>query len=66
MNKIKTYALYKGDEFIDIGTTKELAEKIGVSETSIRFYSTPTYVKRNRKGNCYVVVRIDDEEETNQ
>lgn len=66
MNKIKTYALYKGDEFIDLGTTKELAEKIGVSERSIRFYSTPTYVKRNNKENCYVVVRIDDEEETSQ
>ncbi len=64
MKKQNIYALYKGDEFIDLGTTKELAEKIGVNERSIRFYSSPTYKKRNPDGNCYIVIRCDDEEET--
>ena len=56
------YALYKGDTFIAIGTTKELAEYLGVSKRTIHFYSTPTYMKRNKE-NHYIVIRIDYDEE---
>lgn len=63
MKKEKVYALYKGDNFIDLGTRKELAERIGVGERTIYFYSTETYQKRNKDGNCYVVIDCDDEEE---
>ena len=61
MGKIKEYALYKGDKFIDIGTKEYLAKLLNVRKETIEFYASPTQLKRNRD-NCYVVVRIDDDE----
>ena len=55
------YALYKGDEFIMIGTRRQLAERLGVSEDSVQYYMTPTYKKRRKTDNCIVVFRLDDE-----
>ena len=63
MRKTRTnpeYALYKGDEFITLGTIKEIAKFLGVSERTVHFYSTPTYRKRNQKGNAYIVIRIEE------
>lgn len=60
MKKKKYYALYKGDKFLDIGTLEELASLLDVKKRTINFYSTPTYIKRNAKGNNYVVVKIED------
>lgn len=62
MSREKFYALYKGDEIIAIGTLKELGKLLNVSPRTIFFYSTPTYRKRNKGGNSYIVIRIDDEE----
>ena len=51
------YALYHGDEFLTLGTKKELAEYLGVKVRTISFYATPTYQKRNNyKG--YIVIKI--------
>lgn len=61
MNRMKEYALYKGDKFIDIGTKEYLANLLNVRKETIEFYASPTQLKRN-KDNCYVVVRIDDDE----
>ena len=46
MNQRTIYAIYKGDEFIDLGTSAELAKKRGTSKETIEFKSTPTYEKR--------------------
>lgn len=62
MSRMKEYALYKGDKFIDIGTKEYLAKLLNVRKETIEFYASPTQLKRNRD-NCYVVVRIDDERE---
>lgn len=61
MGKMKEYALYKGDKFIDIGTKEYLASLLNVRKETIEFYASPTQLKRNRD-NGYVVVRIDDDE----
>lgn len=61
MSREKFYALYKGDEIIAIGTLKELAKLLNVAPRTIYFYSTPTYRKRNKGGNSYIVIRIDEE-----
>lgn len=61
MGKMKEYALYKGDKFIDIGTKEYLAKLLNVRKETIEFYASPTQLKRN-KDNGYVVVRIDDDE----
>lgn len=59
MNKM--YALYHGDNILTIGTIKELAKYLGVKERTIRFYSTPTYKERNKKG--YLVIKIEEDNE---
>lgn len=61
MSKIKEYALYKGDRFIDIGTKEYLANLLNVKKETIEFYASPTKLKRTEKG--YVVIRIDDDYE---
>ena len=55
--KVKDYAIYKGDRFIDLGSVRYLAKKMNVKEETIKFYSTPTYQKRTG-GRGYVVIRI--------
>lgn len=59
---MKEYALYKGDNLIEIGTLKEIADKQKVSKRTIAFYSTPTYKNRGKgeKGNRKTVIRIDE------
>ena len=56
---MKTYALYKGDEFLNLGSIKFLAEWLGVKEATIRFYSSPTYRKRTGDRGL-LVIRIED------
>lgn len=61
MKKPKYYALYKGDEFVDLGTKKYLADLLNVTIETLNFYMSKTYRKRNKKGNCYIVIRIEDD-----
>lgn len=60
---MKLYALYKGDNFIDLGTKQYLANLLGVSEKTIYFYSSNVYKKRKNYNfkNCYVVIEVEDE-----
>ena len=44
--KPKTYAIYKGDTFVDLGTVAYLSKKYGISEETIRFYASPVYRRR--------------------
>ena len=58
----KIYALYHGDNFIDLGTVDYLAKLLKVTNKTISFYASPTYQKRNNyKG--YVVIRIEENNE---
>ena len=56
------YAIYKGDEFIDLGTLKELGEKLGIKPNTVYFYSTPTYKKRIKgpENKRLIVIKIGD------
>ena len=56
----KEYAIYKGDEFIAIGTIKELVKKTGYAESTLRYCTHPASKKRNN-GNRLVVFSVDDE-----
>lgn len=53
------YALYHGDNFIDLGSKKHLADLLGVKESTIAFYMSPTYQKRNNYRG-YVVIKIPE------
>lgn len=56
----KCYALYKGEELLHIGTLTEIAEKEGVKQETIKFYSYPTYKKRGKSENRRTVVCLDE------
>lgn len=42
--QVKEYALYKGEELIAMGTKREIAEKLGVSPSTVGYYGTPVCV----------------------
>ena len=58
--KYNVYALYKGDTFIATGTLDEIANVTGLNKKTVLFYKSPTYKKRNRLGNCKVLVRMEE------
>lgn len=54
------YAIYKGDTYLFGGTIKDLAKYLGVSERTIRFYTTPVYRKRTKdSNNRYIVIKVE-------
>lgn len=61
------YALYKGEEFIEIGTLQELAELRGVQLKTIKFYLTPMYQKKiaeRKNARDYITLsKMEDDEE---
>lgn len=65
--KNKEYALYKGEDIIATGTTKEIAKKMGIQEQTINYYKTQAYINRLERrnttnGNVRVLVSLEDED----
>ncbi|WP_224771191.1 hypothetical protein [Metabacillus idriensis] len=62
---MKEYAVYKGEDILCIGTIKECAEFMNVLPDTIKFYMTPSYLKRvakRKKAKNYItVIRLDDD-----
>ena len=59
------YAVYKGDEFICLGTARECAENLGMKIPSFRILATPSYKKRfakKFKPNALEVIVLEDDE----
>ena len=59
------YAMYKGENLLTIGTTKEICKEMNISEKTFHFYRTKHYkniVKNSRLKNRRIIVRIDKEE----
>lgn len=60
-------AVYKGDEFVCMGTIKECAEFMGVKKDTIRYYLRPAYskkiAKRKKSPNAITVIKLDDDDE---
>lgn len=52
------YALYKGDDFIMLGTLEDFSQRTGVKKETLKWYSTPSQLKRNKKTG-YIVIRLD-------
>lgn len=48
--KIKEYCLYRGDEFVDVGTVREMAKRLKMKEHTIRTYKSENWKKRNPRG----------------
>lgn len=64
---MKEYALYKGDDFITLGTIKEISKETGIKEATLKWYTYPTYKKRleQRKStkNSNILIEIEEEED---
>jgi hypothetical protein len=60
------YALYRGDEFVDVGTANELAERRGVMADSIRYLASAAYRRRQHVDECVYAYNVGntDEDET--
>ena len=67
--KENVYAVYKGDEFLDLGTAKELAERMGVRPETIKFMTYPSYqrqIERRKKSyskSYMIVIKIEEDTE---
>lgn len=57
---MKEYALYKGDEFIALGTIREIAKQLNIKENTVRRYGSPSQVEKNKSG--IILITLDDEE----
>lgn len=56
------WALYKGEELLAMGTMREIADAVNVSEETIYFYSSPAYEKRvAKRRNARVLVNLEEE-----
>lgn len=59
----KYFALYKGEECLAIGTIKQIAKELNIKERTVRFYMTPSYMKRRNKiGNYRILIKLDEDE----
>ena len=57
--KKQEYALYKGDEFIDLGTIEEIAKRLKVAPKTVRYFSTPAYKRKGKNDkNRKVLIKI--------
>lgn len=63
MTKLKVFAVYKGDEFITVGTARECAEQLGVTPDYIRWMTYPTCRKRNTGGDRMIAIVVEDDDE---
>ena len=67
MSREAVFALYRGDEFVDVGTKEELARKMGVKPSSISFMATPAYRRRNEGNeNRLMAYRLEEDEEDDE
>ncbi|MGM0260523.1 hypothetical protein IGK73_002413 [Enterococcus sp. AZ102] len=59
--KHKIVAAYKGDTFLRVGTVEEVAEHLGVTVDTVKFYCSPIHHKRKGENGlkCYRI-DIDD------
>ena len=56
---MKTYALYKGDTFIDLGSKSYLAKLLNVKESTIEFYTSPVWRRRHKhEAEGIIIIKI--------
>jgi hypothetical protein len=63
MRKQSCYALYKGDEFIDLGTITELSQRLNIKEQTLWFYTSKVYEKRSEQknsDNLRILIKIEE------
>lgn len=61
MRKPKMYAIYKGDEFITLGTAYQCAEYLGITVKHVQWMTSPTCKKRNKGGLRMDAILIEND-----
>lgn len=56
---MQEYALYHGDDFMDLGTLDFLAKKFHFKINTLKWYSYPS--NRKRSLNSYQVIKLEDD-----
>ena len=51
-----TYTLYYGDDFIDLGSRKYIADLLGVKEKTVEWYTFPAWRKRHKDENEGIII----------
>ena len=54
-----TYAMYKGDSLLAVGTIDEIAEKLGARVEAVKFIGTPHYEGRTDASRARRLVKIE-------
>lgn len=54
--EIKSYAIYKGDQFLYLGSKKECALYLNVKEQTILYYTTNAYKQRGKENNNRLII----------
>lgn len=55
------YVLYKGEEVIAMGTAQEIADKLGITKDTVKFYGTPAYKRRRKNSKTrHYLVKVGD------
>lgn len=56
------FAAYYGDRFIDVGTSEELAERLGIPEPSVRNRAAPSARDRAERRGGLLITRLEDDD----
>lgn len=59
-SKEKIYAIYKGDQFVTVGTVKECAEDLKLKEATIKWMSSPACHKRDVQEDRMVAYKVEE------
>ena len=54
----EVYAAYKGDEFLTVGTVREIADELNIKVETAKFYSFPAYQKRSENNKNRIVLTL--------
>lgn len=59
--KYKQYAIYKDEEFLDIGTSKELSKKYNLTLKTFYWYATSRRYKSQDHRRGYTIFAMEEE-----
>ena len=62
------YALYRGDEFLDVGTIRQLSNRLGIKENTVRYLASNKHCERvsSRKASengSLIAFKLEESEE---
>ena len=59
--EVQSYAIYRGDKFVFVGTKQECADHLKVKPSTIYFLSTEVHRRRTKSENALLTIKLSDE-----